>query len=331
MYKAEKTAARCLESLLTQTCRAIEVVVVDDGSPDGGFCIVEEYAQKDSRIRLFRTENRGQGAARNFGIRQAVGEYIGFVDSDDYIAPRMYEAMYAALLKSGAPLAVCGNRDVFAGGEGRQRELGGVRFGGSGTVDGQKALEWYLNCVYLPLNSACLKLVKKTLFTDGGVWFPEGHRYAEDLVFSGGLFCAAEKVAVVDEPLYFYVHDEGSFTYRYSLKNADDVCRDYEEVCAYAACAGYGGSMDNFALSMQFASLKQLYWAQEKPPKAEARRLAMYWRAARKKGGWKPRFSGHDIPLAHRMKIRVSALGLTRPACFLIRRLRFIPFFKYMT
>ena len=93
VYRVEPYLRQCIESILGQTYRDIEVLLIDDGSPDHSREICDEYAEKDGRVRVFHTENRGLSAARNLGLQEAKGEYIGFVDSDDWIEPEMYEVL----------------------------------------------------------------------------------------------------------------------------------------------------------------------------------------------------------------------------------------------
>ena len=87
VYKAEKYLPQCIESILAQTFTDFELLLIDDGSPDRSGEICDEYVRKDHRIRVFHQQNRGVSAARNLGLEQAVGEYIAFVDSDDYVLP----------------------------------------------------------------------------------------------------------------------------------------------------------------------------------------------------------------------------------------------------
>lgn len=98
VYNSEKYLARCLESVLSQTYTDLEVIIVDDGSTDSSNQICIEYAQKDKRVRVYKQENKGASAARNFGLRLAEGNLISFVDSDDAIDRRMIEILYNALM-----------------------------------------------------------------------------------------------------------------------------------------------------------------------------------------------------------------------------------------
>ena len=94
VYNAEKYLSQCLDSILFQTLKNIEIICVDDGSADNSYKILEEYAQKDSRIKVIHQENKGSSAARNAGLKVASGKYIGYVDSDDWIEPQMFEQLY---------------------------------------------------------------------------------------------------------------------------------------------------------------------------------------------------------------------------------------------
>lgn len=102
VYKVEKYLPRCIESVAAQTYKNIEIILVDDGSPDRCPEICDEYARKDSRLTVIHKENGGLSDARNAGIEAAHGRYIGFVDSDDYIHPDMYKELYTVLMEERA-------------------------------------------------------------------------------------------------------------------------------------------------------------------------------------------------------------------------------------
>ena len=108
IYKVESYLHQCVNSILNQTYRDLEVLLIDDGSPDCCGEICDEYGKKDQRVRVFHTENRGLSAARNLGLKEAQGEYIGFVDSDDWVEPIMYEVLLGRLEETGADICVCG-------------------------------------------------------------------------------------------------------------------------------------------------------------------------------------------------------------------------------
>ena len=116
VYNTEAYIDRCLRSVVDQTYRNLEILLIDDGSTDDSTAKCEQWAKEDARIRLIRQENRGAGAARNHGLQLAKGEYIGFTDSDDWIEPVMYEELYKALERyPEADIAECETRRTYTG------------------------------------------------------------------------------------------------------------------------------------------------------------------------------------------------------------------------
>lgn len=115
IYRVEKYIRQCIDSILAQTLDAIEVILVDDGSPDSCGEIADEYAKHDSRVTVLHQSNKGLGPARNLGMSAARGEYIGFVDSDDWINSQMYELLYHAAVSNDADVVFTGFRAVHNG------------------------------------------------------------------------------------------------------------------------------------------------------------------------------------------------------------------------
>ena len=112
VYNIKEYLPRCVDSLREQTYPNIEILLVDDGSTDGTGALCDELAAKDERIRVFHKENGGSSSARNIGLSKAQGEYIGFVDSDDYVEPDMYECLYRALQEQDAQIAQVGRNEI---------------------------------------------------------------------------------------------------------------------------------------------------------------------------------------------------------------------------
>ena len=112
VYNVESYLARCVDSILTQTYQNLEVILVDDGSKDNSGVICDDYARRDSRVNVIHKENGGLSSARNAGIEAAGGEYLAFVDSDDWIEPDAYERLLSAMQKHAAKLVVGGRYDV---------------------------------------------------------------------------------------------------------------------------------------------------------------------------------------------------------------------------
>ena len=112
VYKVEKYLEKCINSIIGQTYTNLQIILVDDGSPDNSGKICDKYAKKDSRVEVIHKSNGGLSEARNSGIERAKGKYIGFVDSDDYIKEDMYEVLYNLITRFQADVSICNLYDV---------------------------------------------------------------------------------------------------------------------------------------------------------------------------------------------------------------------------
>lgn len=334
LYNGEKTIERCLKSLIKQNVPDMEILVVNDGSTDQGVSIVRSYIEKEPKIRMISQKNQGLGAARNFGIREAAGKYVGFVDCDDFVDPQMFGTMIAALERHGVSVAVCQEKNVYVN-NGEIQLIGQTRFPVSKETvfPSTKILEWQLNYAYMSLNSMCYKVLERSIFLKYGITVPENYRHAEDIVASVGIFSNVDKIVVVPQSLYYYVHAAGSISYAYSLKHAIDIYLDWEDVAAYIKAKKIDLNMDNFSLGMYFTSLKQIYWMKDKKEKqsSQTKELRRKWEITRKKQKWKPDFLKVKIPFMHKIKICVAYFHICKPTLIVMKWLRWIPLFKYMT
>ena len=193
VYKVEPYLAECVDSILKQTHQNLEILLVDDGSPDRCPEICDAYAQKDSRIRVIHKENGGLSDARNAALDVATGEYIAFVDSDDWIAPDMMSYLLNAAIGYQAPVVCCEVINVYT----YRMEYNNV------TVDKVYTSEEALNELFFDRleNYACNKLYKADLWKH--VRFPVGKNF-EDIQTIYKTFEAAGRVAVLQEPKYYY-------------------------------------------------------------------------------------------------------------------------------
>ena len=201
VYKVERFVRKCIDSILNQTFKDIEIILVDDGSPDNCGQICDDYAKTDKRIRVIHKQNGGLSDARNAGIDIARGEYIAFVDSDDYISPNMYKCLYELIEKNNADIAVC--RSVLV------NENEDARFENSGIgkkMDNEQALHEMI-CKRLFTVNAWNKLYKTALFKD--IRYPVGMLY-EDLATTYKLIDKSTYVVYTDARLYAYVQRDGS-------------------------------------------------------------------------------------------------------------------------
>ena len=230
VYNVAKYLAECLESLVNQTLEDIEIICVNDGSTDNSLEILEEYAEKDSRVKVFTIENSGISLARNFGIEQAKGGYIGFVDSDDYVNEYMFEKLYLACVQNDLDLAMC-KISLF------DDETGEVN----------NDLDYYNLKVFSNLDKEVFnsddttsftnnivvnvynKLYKKSLLEDNSIEFPANLIF-EDEVFFIKTYLTAKRISVVNEFLYYYrLNREGSITYLEKENNYVDMVYIYKK------------------------------------------------------------------------------------------------------
>ncbi len=210
VYKVEPYLRQCVESILNQTYRDIEVLLIDDGSPDRCGEICDEYARKDQRIRVFHTENRGLSAARNLGLKEAKGEYIGFVDSDDWIEPDMYEVLLKRMQETGADIGVCGLWFEFA--------TKSVESPCSDALYDPASAIYALICGDLKI-----QVMNKlwSIETARMLRFPEGHVF-EDIFTVHHVLLKAERVASVGKTMYRYRQRKGSIARIYPMQNLID-------------------------------------------------------------------------------------------------------------
>ena len=181
VYKVEQYLQKCIESVCGQTLEALEIILVDDGSPDNCGRICDEYATRDSRIRVIHQRNGGLSAARNTGIRIAQADIIGFVDSDDWIEPDMIELLYRNLCKENADISVCG---IYWHNKGNVSEKGDKTYA---VQSSKEAIESVYRLPGVKMN-VWNKLYRKHLFHE--ICFPEG-RINEDVYVTVRLLDAA--------------------------------------------------------------------------------------------------------------------------------------------
>lgn len=207
-YNEEKNISRCLESVLNQTFTDFEVLCVDDGSTDKTFDIIKKYSEKDSRIIPLKNPEKGVSSARNFGIDKSKGEYIGFVDSDDFIQPQMYEFLYRALTENNCDFSVCRYEKTSEIKE-KTFEYKAENFLPEIFISFTDA-EYNLNNELI-FSSACTKLISKKFLNKTRF---EKFKIGEDTVFNSELYSKSNNSVFVNSELYtYYVNTESvSFT-----------------------------------------------------------------------------------------------------------------------
>lgn len=220
VYNVELCMRKCIDSILAQTFKDFELILVNDGSTDGSGKICNEYSLKDKRIRIINKENGGLSSARNAGIKAALGEFLGFVDSDDYISPDMYNFLFTLLNKTHADVASCGLYNCYA-----NKIIPQCKSNHSYLLNGEGALALVLEGEKLYM-SAVNKLYRRNLFEK--TCFPLGKLY-EDAFTIPSILADACLVAVETAPMYFYVHRAGTITTSDFNKNDLDIVEAHKK------------------------------------------------------------------------------------------------------
>ena len=217
VYKVEKYLEKCIESVLKQTYTNLQIILVDDGSPDNCGKICDEYAKKDSRIEVIHKANGGLSDARNVGISKAKGRYIGFVDSDDYIKEDMYEILLNLIKKYDADVSICNLYDVIDGNECIRNKENGIRE--YSRIDILKEILLDKNIQSYAWN----KLYKKELFDE--IKYPIRKKY-EDIGTTFYVFEKCNKIVVTSEPEYYYLKRSDSLVNNVT----ESTILDYTEI-----------------------------------------------------------------------------------------------------
>ena len=199
IYNTGKYLKKCIDSLLNQTKKEIEIILINDGSTDNSEDIVKEY--NDERIVYFKNKNQGIGKTRNFGIRKSRGDFLMFIDSDDYIREDCCEIMYKDAIKNKSDIVVS---DFYKDYYGRYETIKIDSFSPSSLEDNKN--------LFLIINPGpCNKIYKRELIINNKIIFDEEHKY-EDSPFVMNAIAKAKIISKVDEPLSYYCIHRGSET-----------------------------------------------------------------------------------------------------------------------
>lgn len=216
VYKVEPYLDKCVSSIVNQTYKNLEIILVDDGSPDNCPAMCDAWAEKDSRIRVIHKTNGGLSDARNAGMAVATGELMAFVDSDDWIAPDMYEYLYQRLAEDNSDIAACGVQMVWE----NKTPSRMLTRDGNCVLNQEEAMRAIIEESWLK-QPVWYKLYKTALVRD--ILFPKGKCH-EDVFWSYQAVGSAKKVSVSDHVGYYYLQRGGSIMGAgYSLKRLDAV------------------------------------------------------------------------------------------------------------
>lgn len=228
IYKVERYICKCVDSILQQTYTNLEIILVDDGSPDNSPQICDEYVEADSRVRVIHKKNGGLSSARNVGLDVASGEYIAFVDGDDYIHPEMLENLYYALEDTGADISACNLQYVDGGGcplaEYPNHIIRKEMIGADGIFG--RSLEAYGYYYIVVWN----KLYKKHLWDS--YRFREGKVHEDEFAFHN-IVRQCGKIACIPDVGYYYVQHEGSIMAKQSADGKMDCVEAFLERLDY--------------------------------------------------------------------------------------------------
>ena len=234
VYRVEKYLERCVKSILSQTYKNLEVILVDDGSPDQCPAICDACAEKDVRVKVIHQENKGLSGARNAGIDAASGEYLAFVDSDDYVNPHFIEELYQLLQDTGCAIGQCRFSYVKGDGLVEEGDSAFCIYRGESLMEQLYGPEEKATCFVVAWN----KLYRAELFKETGIRYPEG-RIHEDEATTYRLFHEAKKLAFLDRALYgYYTENGGSITSVFSAKRLQWLTA-HEERIAFFKKNGY--------------------------------------------------------------------------------------------
>ena len=221
VYNVEKYVTRCLTSLINQTLDDIEIIVVNDGSKDNSEQIIREFKKVHNNIIYVKKENGGLSSARNFGLIYATGEYVAFLDSDDYVEKTMYKDMYELAKKENSDMVECDFYWEYPDKNKRKEDKGVIYNGKKEMLEKVRVVAWN-------------KLIKKEILEKSGVLFPKGLRY-EDVEFTYKLVPYLDKVSFLKKPCIHYIQREGSISNNQNERNKeifqvlDNVIKFYKE------------------------------------------------------------------------------------------------------
>lgn len=272
IYNVEKYLNRCVESVVGQTYKNLEILLIDDGSPDRCPQMCDEWAQKDSRIRVIHKKNAGLGMARNTGIENAMGQYICFFDSDDYVALNTVERAVQEAERTGAELVLWGHSEVDATGKVQKIHCPTPP---KRIYQGQEIREQLLcammseNSKKRPTNlamSACMALFSmKTIQTRNWRFVSEREIISEDVYSLLELCAGLECVAILPDAFYFYCHNGSSLTHTFRPDRFEKIKYFYDRCIALCDEYGYSDAvkkqLGSVYCSFTIAALKMIMQA----------------------------------------------------------------------
>ena len=247
VWNTAKYLPKCLDSILNQSLKDIEIIVVNDGSSDNSVEVIKKYVKKyKDRIIFLDKENGGQGSARNLGIKKAHGDYIGFVDSDDFIEKTMYEEMYKSAIDNDSDIVICNISDYYEKDDSKKDVLLGL----SNTPSINEA-------IVKSVPSVVNKIYRRELLQNRAISFDESIWY-EDLPYSMQILVNAQKISFVEKPFYNYFHRNVSTMHNKNISKNLDILKAYNILINYL---NENNLYDKYKEEFDFILLKEVYLA----------------------------------------------------------------------
>lgn len=245
VYRAEAFLRKCTESILSQTVSDIELLLIEDGSPDQSGALCDKIATEDARVRVFHKENGGVSSARNLGMQEARGDYLAFADSDDWLPPDALSVLYNALQAAGADTAGGAHMRMEINGHGEKEpaalpagvyEPAEIRTGILNRLVGER-----MGKPDEVLNGFVWRfLFSKAVVQENAITFDGA--YLEDELFLMAYFCHAKRLAMVEESVYYYLQNPQSVTRRYLADYMQTFARFMEQKRALVEQYGLGAA-----------------------------------------------------------------------------------------
>lgn len=222
IYNGEKYINRCLDSIVSQTLKNIEIIIINDGSTDNTENILKEYIKSDSRIKYIKTSNKGVSNARNIGLKNSSGEYIGFVDIDDYIVSNMYEKLYEKSKKNNADIVFCAHTSIHESCNLYESPCDKELIISTKDDKIKNIYIPFINSQLIYLGMCPTKLYRKKFIYENEIVFDCSRKIGEDAYFNLQIITQAENIIITPESYYFYNKINESSTRRY-IENMIDI------------------------------------------------------------------------------------------------------------
>ena len=309
VYNAEKYIRKCLDSIVNQTYKDLEIILVDDGSPDNSGAICDEYAQNDSRIKVIHKQNGGLSSARNAGLDVASGEFLTFIDSDDYIEENTMADVVDAISQRDVEIVLIREKQVNLKGE-TTKIVGDKPTNTTFYKDKEFLVELVLG---KQINGACDKFYKRDCIKD--LRFEEGRHHGEDMLFNVSYLDRVKTVGYVDSIKYSYVANDDSVTHAsFNSHSIDNIYfKDKVFSIVKEKYPTYSGILARRCFVARLTLLRLIYGsAQQKKQKTLIKEVQDYLRQT---------YNQTKRELSRKEKIEYLLYKFVRPVYFLYLRM----------